>query len=211
MSPRTNEAPGEPALFTRDYLFQQAEASLRRLGTDYIDLYLLHQPDGETPAAEIADSMDALVRSGKIRYWGVSNHSKEQLGEYIALAGTSGRSSIAGIEDYYNMAGVSLDRDGASRVRWLEREVFPLLRDARLGILSFRPHDTGQLVPGKTAEAGSPLAGLLKVLDRVANELGVPRSQVCVAWVLAHPEVTSALAAAETPEHVDDNIAGAGL
>ena len=203
--------PGEPAHFTRDYLFQQAEASLRRLGTDYIDLYLLHQPDGETPAAEIADSMDALVRSGKIRYWGVSNHSKEQLGEYTALTGTSGRSSIAGIEDYYNMAGLALDQDGASQVRRLEREVFPLLRDARLGLLSFSTHDQGHLVPGKTAEAGSPLAALLEVLERVAVELSVPRSQVCVAWVLAHPEVTSALAAAETPEHVDDNLAGARL
>ena len=109
------------------------------------------------------------------------------------------------------MAGESLDGDGESRIRRMEREIFPLLKQARLGLLTFSPHDMGNLVPGKTAAPGTPLAALLEVLERVAIELGVPRSQVCVAWVLAHPEVTSALAAAETPAHVDDNLAGARL
>ena len=209
--PEDPDKAGKAAYFTRGYLLEQVEASLERLGTDYIDLYLLHKSDGVTPAEEVAGSMDALVRSGKIRYWGVSNHGAEQLREYIALAGGGGASGIGGIEDYYNMAGESLDKDGESRMRRMEREIFPLLRQAGLGLLSYSPHDMGNLVPGKTADSGTPLAAMLEVLDSVAIELGVPRSQVCVAWVLAHPEVTSALAAAETPEHVDDNLAGARL
>ena len=209
--PEDPDKAGKPARFTRDYLFEQVEASLGRLGTDYTDLYLLHKPDGVTPVEEIAASMDALVSSGKVRYWGVSNHGAEQLREYIALADADGASGIAGIEDYYNMAGESLNSDGESRIRQMEREIFPLLRQARLGLLSYSPHDMGNLVPGKTAGPGTPLAGLMEVLEGVAGELGVSRSQVCVAWVLAHPEITSALAAAETPEHVDDNLAGARL
>ena len=86
--PEDESLPREPARFTREFLFHQVEASLSRLGTEYTDLYLLHQPDGVTPAEEIADSMEALIAAGKVRYWGVSNHCAEAAEQvHFALKG----------------------------------------------------------------------------------------------------------------------------
>ena len=207
-APEKESIPGKPARFTQDFLFAQAEGSLKRLQTDYIDLYLLHQPDKVTPAAEIIDSMDALVRSGKIRYWGVSNHSAAQVSEYVELAQSTDKAPIAGTEDYYNIAGASLTDTGESRVQQMEQEMFPVLWSSGLGLLAFSPLDTGHLVPGRTVDPDTPLARLIDVLDEVAQDLRVSRGTVCVAWVLTHPEVTSVLAGTERPEHVEDNFAG---
>ena len=207
-APEREDSPGKPARFTRDFLFQQAEGSLRRLQTDYIDLYLLHQPDKVTPAEEIVDSMDALVQSGKIRYWGVSNHSTAQVSKYVELGQSTGKSPIAGTEDYYNIAGESLTKTGDLRVVQMEQEMFPVLRKSGLGLLAFSPLDTGHLVPGRNIDPDTPLATLIDVLDQVAQDLHVSRATICVAWVLTHPEATSVLAGTERPEHVEDNVAG---
>lgn len=209
--PDTEGADPTPARFTRPFLFQQVEGSLTRLGTDSIDLYLLHQPDRGTPTEEIVDAMEALVQAGKIRYWGVSNHRAAQVSEYVELGSMTGKAPIAGIEDYYTIAGHALDDAGESRVRQLEREMFPVVRRACLGLLAFSPFDTGILAPGRTTEPGTPLAVLLEGVDRVARHLGVGRAEVCIAWVLAHPEVTSVLAGSESPEHVEANLAGTRL
>ena len=210
-APEEEGSPGRAARFTRDFLFKQAEGSLRRLQTDYIDLYLLHQPDKVTPAEEVIDSMDALVRSGLIRYWGVSNHSVAQVSEYVELGQSTGKAPITGTEDYYNIAGESLTDTGDSRVHQLEQEMFPVLRESGLGLLAFSPLDTGHLVPGRDTDPNTPLGTLIGVLDEVAQDLGVSRATVCVAWVLTHPEVTSVLAGTERPEHVEDNFAGTEL
>ena len=200
-----------PARFTRDFLLQQAESSLRRLDTDYLDLYLLHQPDPDTPAAEVVGAMDALVRSGKIRYWGASNHSAAQVREFVALSTRSGHAPIAGLEEYFTIAGASLSDTGQHRAQQLEREMFPVVRAAGLGLLAYSPLDAGYLAPGRTVEPDSPLARLVQVLDEVASGLRVSRAAVCVAWVLTHPEVTCVLAGAESPAHVDENLAGTRL
>ena len=210
-APEKEDSPGKPARFTRDFLFQQAEGSLRRLQTDYIDLYLLHQPDNVTPAAEVVDSMDVLVQSGKIRYWGVSNHSTVQVSEYVELGQSTGKTPIAGTEDYYNIAGESLTDAGDLHVQQMEQEMFPVLRKSGLGLLAFSPLDTGHLVPGRNIDPDTPLGTLIDVLDQVAQDLRVSRATICVAWVLTRPEVTSVLAGAETPEHVEDNFAGAQI
>ena len=207
-APEKENDPGKPARFTRDFLFEQAEGSLRRLQTHYIDLYLLHQPDKVSSAAEVIDSMDALVQSGKIRYWGVSNHSAAQVTEYVELGQSTNKAPIAGTEDYYNIAGESVTDTGDSRVQQMEQEMFPVLRESGLGLLAFSPLDTGHLVPGRNVDPDTPLATLIDVLDEVAQDLRVSRGTVCVAWVLTHPEVTSVLAGAERPEHVEDNFAG---
>ena len=212
--PEREGAAGRPARFTHDFLVQQVDGSLRRLGMDYLDLYLLHQPDGVTPGAEIATSMDALVRAGKIRYWGVSNHAAAQVSEYVELGNTLGTAPIAGIEDYYNIVGSSLTDAGESRVGQLEREMFPVVRRSfrgRMGLLAFSPLDAGRLAPGRQVEPGTPLAALIAVLDQVAHSLRASLAQVCIAWVLTHSEVTSVLAGAESPEHVEANLAGTQL
>ena len=207
----------ERLVFTRDVLFRKAEGSLKRLGTDYIDLYLLHSPDERTPREDadsppadvptaehmeqLADSLDELVKAGKIRYWGVSNHLARQVAELIELGKREGKSPIAGLEDYYNLVA-------AERKDFMAQELFPLIRRGNLGLLTFSPLGEGRLAPGREVPEGSPLQGPIEALDAVANELGVTRPQVCVAWVLSHPEVTSVLAGAEKPEHVSDNFAG---
>ena len=155
--------------------------------------------------------MDALVQSGKIRYWGVSNHSVAQVSEYVELGRSTGKAPIAGTEDYYNIAGESLTDTGDSRVRQMEQEMFPVLRESGLGLLAFSPLDTGHLVPGRNIDPDTPLATLIGVLDQVAHDLRVSRATICVAWVLTHPEVTSVLAGTETPEHVKDNFDGAEI
>ncbi|MBM3278323.1 MAG: aldo/keto reductase [Candidatus Handelsmanbacteria bacterium] len=206
--PNNGEGKGAPMPFTRANLFAQAEASLKRLGTDYLDLYLLHQPDNLTPPAEIAQSMAALVESGKVRHWGVSNHSGAQLREYLEL-----QSPVppAGAEEYYNVAGEHLDAEGKSRAARLEAEVFPLLRQSGMGLLAFSPLDTGFLDPGRAIAEGSPLAGLAAALDQVAVQLGCSRTQLCIAWVRSCPEVSCVLAGAESPAQVEENCQGAQL
>jgi aryl-alcohol dehydrogenase-like predicted oxidoreductase len=207
----------ERLVFTRDVLFRKAEGSLKRLGTDYIDLYLLHSPDERTPSTDansppadvptaehmeqLADSLDELVKAGKIRYWGVSNHLARQVGELIELGKREDKSPIAGLEDYYNLVA-------ADRADFMVQELFPLIRQGNLGLLAFSPLGEGRLAPGRDIPEGSPLQGPIEALDSVADQLGVTRPQVCVAWVLSHPEVTSVLAGAEKPEHVSDNFAG---
>ena len=207
LPPEREGVPAQPARFTRAYLTTQLEGSLRRLKTDYLDLYLLHSPDHHTPEEEIAAAMHDLVQSGKVRYWGVSNHAAAQVENYLKLA--NGQTAIAGIEDYYNIAGTHLDAEGRSRTRIFEEEMLPLLRHSGLGCLAFSPMDTGHLVPGRSVEP--PLSDLVETIDQVAASLSVPRASVCVAWVLHQEGVTSVLSGSESPEHVDANLLGAQL
>lgn len=209
--PKTTGNGTKPARFTRHFLFRQAEASLKRLGTDYIDLYLLHQPDVSTPIDDIVNSMDKLVQSGKIRYWGASNHSAKQIDQFVTAGKKLSKTPIAGIEDYYNIAGESVDFEGRSRTGQLEREMFPIIRQIKLGLVAFSPLDAGNLSPNKQIEPTSPLAELVQALDQTAQNLNVTRAELCVAWVLTHAEVTSVLSGAESPEHVDQNLSGTQL
>ena len=219
----------EPIVFTKEILFQKAEDSLKRLGTDYVDLYLLHAPDKATPSddddfphppfetptlehmQEIADAMDALVKSGKIRYWGVSNHSAQQVSELVDLGKRPEKSPIAGLEDYYNIAAGPRHNVKKFFRKVEKNEMFPVIQKGNLGLMAYSPLGEGRLVPGRKVEEGPALVSLIKELDFVANELGVSRPQVCVAWSSNHPEVTSVLAGGEKPEHVADNFKGTEL
>ena len=211
---------GKRTTITTQNLMVKAEGSLERLGTDYIDLYLLHGPDLKTPSygqeipppntptrehmEELADAMDALVKSGKVRYWGVSNHLPKQVAELVEFGKRTGREPLVGLEDYYTIMA-------ADRRDLMINGMFPLIRQENLGLLAFSPLGGGHLVPGREPEEGSPLLEVIAALDEVANELGVTRPQVCVAWVAAHPEVTSVLAGGEKPEHVEEDLKGTTL
>ena len=134
----------------------------------------MHHRDEATPPEDIAEVMEDLVQAGKTRYWGVSNHSAAEVEAFLDLA------PIAGVEDYYNIAGSHCDEAGRSRVEIYEEEMLPLLRRTGLGCLAFSPMDTGLL-----ARPNDPaLAALVAAIDQVAADLGTSRAAVCVAWVL---------------------------
>ena len=192
---------GKKIDFTRQNLTEKLNGSLKRLGTDYVDLFLLHSPDkAQTPPEQLAQWMETLVKSGKTRYWGISNYPATQVAEFHQL-GIKGQSTspIAGTEDYFNIA--SRDR--------FEPEMPPVMRRTKLGLLAFSPQDMGRLAPERTID---PIEQpLVRVLDEVARELGATRPQITIAWVLSHSEVTSALGGAETPEQAAENFAGSRL
>ena len=191
---------GKPVPYTRAHLTERLEESLRRLRTSYVDLYLLHHRDMGTPPEAIAEVMEDLVQAGKVRYWGVSNHRATDVEAFLA------RAPIAGVEDYYNIAGSHCDESGRSRVAIYEEEMLPLLRRTGLGCLAFSPMDTGLLIRPNTPA----LAALVAALDQVAAGLGTSRAAVCVAWVL-HQGLTCVLAGAESTAHVNANLQGTDL
>lgn len=190
---------GEKASFTRDVLISKCEGSLRRLGTDYIDLFLLHDDDGQTSPESISDTMEGLARSGKIRYWGVSNFAAEKVEQYVQLPSEKTSHGIAGTEDYFHIAAGS--RMNTALLQLIER--------TDLGILAFSPQDCGRLSPGRSENAR--YGSLIGVLDKIANQLGTTRPRLLIAWGLSHPAVTTVLGGAESPEHVVDNIGGTHL
>ncbi len=187
--------------FTLEFARREIEGSLKRLRTDYVDLYLLHNPDEISTPAEVAGVMMELVRAGKTRYWGLSNHSPEQVSEFVELGkDKEARFRIAGIQHYYNIVH-----------RGLEAKMFPVIQRTKLGVMLFSPLDEGRLLRREAAGNDERKAAVLAALDGVARRLGATRAQVLIAWVLAHPEATCALAGAETPQHVDENIRGLSL
>ncbi len=211
---------GERIAVTEPILRTRVEGSLKRLGTDYIDLYFLHAADRKTPSfhdekpgrdvptrahmEEIAAAMTALVESGKIRYWGVSNHLPRQVEELLESGNQPGTAPLAGLQDYFTIVA-------GDRRSLMVDGLFPLIRRGNLGLMAFSPLGGGSLVPGREVPDGSALMDVVTVLDEVAGELGVTRPQVCVAWVAAHSEVASVLSGAEKPEHVEENLKGTEL
>ena len=222
----------EPAKYSRELVFNNLDKSLQRLGTEYVDLILLHHRDGvdnrlkklepghtkrimsisgdspPTPPEEIVDTMDALVKSGKARYWGVSGRNIEEVEELLDISSRNGKEPVSCLQNGYSLIGRDATTEG----------LFPLLRKTGLGVQAIGPHSAGVLTKPEissfidnTPNLRPKLSELINVVDKVALELNVPRSQVNVAWVLSHPEITTSLAAAETPEHVNDNLAGAML
>lgn len=186
--------PPKRVTFTREFAYRELTASLKRLGTDYIDLYLLHDHDGVTPPEEVAGIMDALVSAGTVRYWGVSNHPADHVARFVKIGAASGATSgIAAVQNHYNI----IDRE-------LETEMFRLLRESGLALLPYSPMDEGRLVR-PNVEQNAPTTALLAELDRVGRTLGATRPQVLLAWVLSHPEATCVLTGAERPEQVDEN------
>ena len=198
--PKTNKFKlGQPVSFTRKILAQKCEGSLRRLGTDHLDLFLLHDDDGKTPPDEIAESMDRLVKAGKVRYWGLSNFSAASVRRYASLPRQNSRSRVSGTEDYFHIAaGLRMPTD-----------LLKVVGNAGLGILAFSPQDCGRLSPGRKENAA--YGSLVATLDEVAAELDTTRARVLIAWSLANPAVTSVLGGAESVAHVDDNIGGTHL
>ncbi|WP_394253395.1 aldo/keto reductase [Arthrobacter pityocampae] len=198
---------------SRRYIVRAAEASLRRLGTDWIDLYQYHAPDPQTPIEETLAALDDLVTSGKVRYLGHSNFAGWQIAEAEFTARSGGYTPFISAQNPYNL----LDRR-------VEREVVPAVEAYGLGILPYFPLANG-LLTGKyrrdEVPAGSRLThsrrNLLETADwdqleaftAFAAERDLTEVQVAFSWLAAQPSVGSVIAGATTPEQVRQNATAA--
>lgn len=218
---RTGEAPWQQGN-SRKHILDAVEASLRRLDTDYIDLYQLHGPDKRTPLEETLEAMDTLVRSGKVRYIGVSNWLAWQLA--LALGRSEARSlaTFCSIQPRYNLL-----------FREFERELFPLCEAEGIGVIPYNPI-AGGMLSGKHVPDSGPTEGTrftlanaaeryqnrywndrafetVEALRGVAEEAGMPLPTLAVAWVLSNPVVTSPIIGASRPDQLDDTLAAVDI
>ena len=207
---------------SRYHIQRAVEASLRRLGTDVIDLYQVHAFDPHVPVDETLRALDDLVRAGKVRYAGCSNYPAWRLGQALATSARLDISRYETVQPRYNL----LYRD-------IETELLPLCRSEELGVVVYNPL-AGGFLSGKYAKGTEPQAGTRFTLGNAArtyqqrywNEAQFDavaalrsvvdaRSQslasVAVAWVLAQPGITSAIVGASKPSQLDDTLAAADL
>jgi aryl-alcohol dehydrogenase-like predicted oxidoreductase len=214
------QGPNDAGL-SRHHIIAGAEASLRRLGTDHIDLYHVHEWDGQTRLEETLSALDSLVTSGKVRYLAVSNYAGWQLMKALAVADARGYERFAAQQVYYSL-----------EARDAEFELVPLAVDQGLGILVWSPL-AGGLVSGKYRRSGSPSSGTrqvavgawneppvrdreklydtVEVLVAIASSHGASPAQVALAWLLGRPAVTSLIIGARTDEQLADNLGAASL
>lgn len=198
---------------SRRYVRAAVEHSLRRLGTDRIDLYQLHQPDPETPLDETLAALDELVQAGKVRYLGHSNFAGWQLADAAWTASSHGRTPFISAQNEYSM----LHRE-------IEAELVPAAEAFGVGILPFFPLANGLLTGKYTRDRhpeGARITSLkpqlletapwdvLEALQTFADERGVTMVDVAFGWLLAQPQVASVIAGATTPDQVRANARAA--
>src|SRR5712671_602655 len=207
---RMGPGPNQVGL-SRLHIVESVEASLKRLNTDYIDLYQIHRSD---PVANIEDTLralDDLVRAGKVRYIGCSNLAAWQLMKALAISREQGLERFKCTQSYYSLAG-----------RELEREMIPLLKDQGLGLLVWSPLAGGFLSGKFTRNSGDDAArrakfdfppvnkekgfDILDVAKAIADRHGVSVAQVALAWLLANSAVTSVIIGARKPSQLEDNL-----
>jgi aryl-alcohol dehydrogenase-like predicted oxidoreductase len=202
---------------TRVHIMNEVDASLRRLGLDHVDLYQIHGVDPVTPLEETLRALEDLVRSGRVRYLGVSNHAAWQIMKALGILERHGWNRLESVQAYYSIAG-----------RDLEREIIPMAKDQGLSILVWSPL-AGGLLSGKFREDAAGPQGARRTtfdfppVDRarafrcveamrpIARARGVSVARVALAWVLHQPAVTSVIIGAKTQEQLADNLAAADL
>src|SRR5215216_2481444 len=211
------EGPNDTGL-SRHHIIRQCEDSLRRLGTDYIDLYQVHEWDGLTPLEETLEALDTLVRSGKVRYVGSSNYSGWQLMKALGVSERLGLQRYVSQQIHYTL-----------QAREAEYELVPLAVDQECSILVWSPL-AGGLLSGKyrrqrdTSEGRhvegwdeppvydtDKLYDIVDVLVEIADERGVSAAQVALAWLLGQAGVASVIVGARTDQQLADNLRAAEL
>jgi aryl-alcohol dehydrogenase-like predicted oxidoreductase len=197
---------------SRRWIMQAAENSLRRLGTDYIDLYQIHFPDAQTPIEETLRALDDLVRAGKVRYLGCSNFAGWQVVEAAWTAKSASLSPFVSAQNFYNL----LERN-------VEKELVPACNAYGLGVLPYFPlasglltgkYQRGQAAPAGTRLAAPRFAGALsdKNFDKVeklaalAADAGHSLLELAIGWLASQSHVSSVIAGATKPEQVEQNV-----
>ena len=205
---------------SRKHVMNAIDASLKRLGTDYVDLYQVHHFDPNTPVDETIEAFDAVVKSGKARYVGVSNFHAYRVARSLGRSEALGLSKLVSVQPRYNLL-----------FRQIERELLPLCEEEGLAVMPYNPL-AGGLLTGKHKRAAPPPEGSRFTLGTagkmyserywqerefatvdafvdLAKAAGVEPATLAVAWVLAHPSVTSPLVGASRPEQLKASIAAA--
>lgn len=202
---------------SRFHIMNSVEASLKRLNTDYIDLYQIHGFDPVTPLDETLRALDDLVRQGKVRYIGASNLAAWQLMKALGISERQGLTRFESLQAYYTIAG-----------RDLEREIIPLVQDQQLGIMVWSPL-AGGLLSGKFNRDGSSPDGarrasfdfppinkdrafdVVDVMREIAAEIGSTVPQIALAWLLHQSAVTSVIIGAKNLDQLTDNLRAVGV
>jgi len=203
---------------SRRHILMAADASLERLGTDYIDVYLVHKVDALTPVEETVEALEDLVRAGKVRYVGFSNWPAWMAAKAVGIQRARGYQQFRGAEMYYSLMG-----------RDLEHEVAPFCADAGIGVMVWSPL-AGGFLSGKytrakpKGESGDRLGGfdflphdreqgyrLIDLLQGVGARLDASPAQVSLAWLLTRPTVASILIGASSRKQLEENLAAADV
>lgn len=215
-----SDGPNDRGL-SRKHIFESVHASLRRLDTDYIDLYQFHRFDPETPVGESIRAIDDLIRQGKVLYWGVSEWTGAQIREAYGIAERLNANPPASNQPRYNML-----------TRAIETEILPAAKDSGMGSIVFSPLAqgvlTGKYLPGVPPAEGTRGASQDKAdfmrdlisdenLTRVqrlkafSEELGIPLERLALAWCLRRPEISSVITGATNVAQLEANVAASGV
>lgn len=213
---RMGRGPNQVGL-SRGHIMDAAHASLRRLQMDHIDLYQIHGQDLVTPMEETLRALEDLVRSGKVRYLGLSNHAAWQIVKALGISERRGWNRFESVQAYYSLAG-----------RDVEREIVPAAVDQGLGIMVWSPL-AGGLLSGKFSEQSKGPEGArrttfdfppvdrarsfacVEVMRPIAQAHGVSVARVALAWLLHQPAVSTIIVGAKTNEQLADNLAASDL
>ena len=197
---------------SRKAIMAAIDASLRRLGTEYVDLYQIHRWDYETPIEETLEALHDIVKAGKARYIGASSMHAWQFAQALYTAKQHGWTRFVSMQNYYNLL-----------YREEEREMLPLCHDQQIAVIPWSPLARGRLTRDwdasssrmQTDEVGKRLYAVAEAADRrvvervaeIAAQRGIPRAQVALAWLAHKPNITAPIVGASKPHHLDDAVA----
>ncbi len=208
----TGPGPNQRGL-SRKHILSAIDASLKRLGTDYVDLYQIHRWDYETPIEETLEALNDVVRAGKARYIGASSMYAWQFAKALYTSDLHGWARFVSMQPHYNLL-----------YREEEREMLPLCRDQKLAVIPWSPLARGVLARKPAKEQNETRraqtddlikaryerednVAILQRVSEVAEARGLPMAQVALAWMLSKPVVTAAIVGATKPQHLEDAIA----
>jgi len=207
------DSPNQRGL-SRKHIHHAIDASLKRLGTDYVDLYQIHRFDPTTPIEETMRALDDIVRAGKALYIGASSMFAYQFAKMLAVSDASGGARFVSMQNHYNLI-----------YREEEREMLPLCREEGIGVIPWSPlargfltgnrrrEDFGETTRARTDDLAQKMYfqdSDFEIVDRVteiASKRGIPNAQVALAWVMQQPGITAPIVGASKPKHLDDALA----
>jgi aryl-alcohol dehydrogenase-like predicted oxidoreductase len=208
VSGKMHDGPGGSGL-SRAAILEQVDASLTRLGTDYIDLYLIHRFDPETPVEETMEALDDVVRAGKVRYLGASSMYAWQFAKLQHAADLGGWTRFVAMQDQYNLIK-----------REEEREMLPMCADMGVGCVPYSPQGKGRLTRpwgAQTARSGVDVVAksfdldadrpVVEAVHALAQRRGLGMSQIALAWLFSKPVVSAPIVGATKPHHLADAVA----